>query len=429
MRGTILIGGQVVGLDPHTVETYDVPLTAEVIGQRDSQLPTTQSVPCMGALVLPGLVVGHTHLYSGLARGMPGPTDPPSTFRQILERIWWKLDTALDEETLRVSVQIAAIEAIRCGVTCIVDHHESPRFIDGSLDVIAEELDKLGVRAVLTYGATDRHGKDGAKAGLAECERFAKKRKDDPKIRGMIGLHAPFTCSDDTIAAAADAAQRLGVGVHTHAAEGPDDQLAAKERWGARLIPKLRDVGILTRGALLAHCVDIDDEEAEILEDAQSVWVSHQARSNMNNGVGYARHALDLTRTVIGTDGIDNDILEETRAAFFRRREHTGPAVWTDPLLLLARGHEMISQIFDLPFGGLNEGAPADVIVLEYRAPTAMEDFGAHLLFGPAPRVRDVFVAGQPILRNGKMVGVDERSVYARARLIAPALFERMQKD
>src|SRR5687768_9383403 len=168
--------------------------------------------------VTPGFVCAHHHLYSALARGMPAPLSSPRSFGEILEQIWWRLDAALDLDMLRASARLGALEALLAGTTGIVDHHESPHVIEGSLDVIADACTEVGVRVVCAYGVTDRHGADGAHRGLVENERFLRAGG-----RGMVGVHAAFTCTDGTLEAAAGLARDLGVGVHIHVAEGPED--------------------------------------------------------------------------------------------------------------------------------------------------------------------------------------------------------------
>src|SRR5258708_22925689 len=133
----------------------------------------------------PGRLCGHHHLYSSLARGMPPPRNSPVDFASILQEIWWRLDVALDLETIRWSALLGALEALEQGTTAIVDHHESPNAIEGSLSVIAEACAEVGVRVVCAYGVTDRHGPEGAKRGLAENERFLRGGG-----RGMVGVHA-----------------------------------------------------------------------------------------------------------------------------------------------------------------------------------------------------------------------------------------------
>ncbi|MDH5295386.1 MAG: amidohydrolase family protein, partial [Acidimicrobiia bacterium] len=122
--------------------------------------------------VTPGLVCAHHHLYSALARGMPAPPKTPTNFGEILEQVWWRLDAALDLEMIRWSAMLGALEALEAGTTAIIDHHESPNAIEGSLDVIAEACAEVGVRVLTCYGVTDRHGPDGARRGLDENRRF-----------------------------------------------------------------------------------------------------------------------------------------------------------------------------------------------------------------------------------------------------------------
>ena len=164
-----------------------------------------------------GAVCAHTHLYSGLVRyGMPPASPPPKTFVQILERVWWRLDCALDAETLRASAMDYVARALRAGTTALVDHHESPHLIEGSLAILAEVCEQLGMRAILCYGATERNfGREEAARGLAECRRVPVSQL----IRGVVGLHASFTVSDDTVREAGDLARELATVLHVHVAE------------------------------------------------------------------------------------------------------------------------------------------------------------------------------------------------------------------
>ena len=246
----------------------------------------------------PGLVCGHHHLYSALARGMPAPPKQPTNFIEILEQVWWRLDVALDEEMIRWSAMLGATEALMCGTTGIIDHHESPSAIDGSLSIIADACAEVGVRVNCAYGVTDRHGSQQAAQGLAENERYLRAGG-----RGMVGLHAAFTCRDETLAAAAQLAADLGVGVHVHVAEGVADRDA-----GARLESLAAD------DWLLVHCVHLDRPLPGT--------IAHNPRSNMNNSVGYAAPTSRSNPIVLGTDGIGADMLEEARLAYMRLREH-----------------------------------------------------------------------------------------------------------
>jgi dihydropyrimidinase len=166
----------------------------------------------------PGMVCAHHHLYSALARGMPPPPRTPTDFGEILELIWWRLDAALDLEMIRWSAMLGALEALEQGTTAIIDHHESPNAIEGSLSVIADACAEVGVRVVCAYGVTDRHGPDGARRGLEENRRFLAEGG-----RGLVGVHAAFTCTDETLLGRRGLAAELGVGVHVHVCEGTQD--------------------------------------------------------------------------------------------------------------------------------------------------------------------------------------------------------------
>jgi cytosine/adenosine deaminase-related metal-dependent hydrolase len=335
----------------------------------------------MGATT-PGLVCAHHHLYSALARGMPAPLRQPKNFLDILELIWWRLDTALDLEMLRWSAMLGALEALECGTTAIIDHHESPRAIEGSLSVIADACAEVGVRVSCAYGVTDRHGPDGAKHGLAENERFLRSGG-----RGMVGVHAAFTCADDTLEAAAGLARELGVGLHIHVAEGEVDRPA-----GARLERYAQD------DWLIVHCVHLDRELPGT--------IAHNPRSNMNNGVGYAAPARRPNRVVLGTDGIGADMLEEFRLAYVRHREDdvlaSPDAAWG----WLQNGYDLFPEARD------------DQVTWGY---DPIEPW--HVAFTPGIRALDVDIAGQPALRDGVATRVDPTEVRAKAAEQATRLF------
>ena len=256
--------------------------------------------------VTPGLVCAHHHLYSSLARGLPGPETPPSDFVGILEAIWWRLDVALDLDAIAAAARLGALEALESGCTAIIDHHESPNAIEGSLDVIADACAEVGVRVSCAYGVTDRHGSDGARRGLVENERFAKSLdRTDGHRRAMVGVHAAFTCEDTTLVDAAGLAADLDLGVHIHVAESPDDTGVAE-----------RLAGLTEDRWLLVHGVHLADDHG------LSGTIVHNPRSNMNNGVGYARPTRFANPVALGSDGIGASMLDEYRIAFARLREH-----------------------------------------------------------------------------------------------------------
>ena len=331
-----------------------------------------------------GMVCSHHHLYSALARGMPAPPQQPTKFIEILQQVWWRLDIALDDEMIRWSAMLGAVEALQSGTTAIVDHHESPSAIEGSLTLLADACAAVGVRTNLAYGVTDRHGADGARRGLAENERFLRAGG-----RGMVGVHAAFTCTDETLQAAASLAADLGVGVHIHVAEGPDDADA-----GLRLETLARD------DWHLVHCVYLDRELPGT--------IAHNPRSNMNNSVGYARPAARPNPIVLGTDGIGADMLEEARLAYVRLREDDVLASPDTVWQWLENGYSLFPE------------ARHDQVTWSYDH----ADSPWHVAFTPGMRALDIVSAdGEVLLSHGKPTRVDEHEVRARAAEQAHRLF------
>jgi len=425
----LLQGATVATLDPPLVERVDLRVEGDRIVERGPSLGARageESVDLSGAVVLPGLVNGHTHLYSALARGMPGPRVPPRNFLEVLERVWWRLDRALDAESVYLSGLVGAIEAALSGTTLLIDHHASPSFIRGSLDTLRRAIEEVGLRSALCYEVTDRNGTEGRDLGLAENEAFQSVQS--PLTRGMIGGHASFTLSPESLDRLRDLGQRTGGAVHIHAAEDAIDLFDCQARYGIGLLQRLDAHGLLAR-TLLAHCVHLT--EAEVAEaHAHGCWIAHNPRSNMNNAVGYAPTAA-LKRAALGTDGIDGDMLAETRAAFLKMRDAGRADAMPAALELLAGGHRLAAALFGLPFGKLDGGAPADLLALDYAPPTPLHtgNLGGHLLFGvDRSHVRSVMVAGRWVVRDRRVTGVDTAAAFARARAAAPEVWRRMDR-
>jgi putative selenium metabolism protein SsnA len=390
-------------------------------------------IECDGVLVAPGNVCAHTHLYSALARGMPYALAPPRTFVQILQRVWWRLDRALDEASVRASVLVGGAEALLSGTTTIVDHHASPNAIEGSLDVAAAALESLGVRSVLCYETSDRDGPERAQAGLEENRRFLERvrRERPPLLRGLVGAHASFTLSDETLAACAGTAHGFSAGLHVHAAEDAADERDALARGGVRVVERLERAGALDERTLLAHGVHLDDAEIAAAAAAKAT-IAHNARSNMNNSIGRAPVGKLDGRLALGTDGIGSDMFEESRTAYFRLREDDGTAAPDWPLARLADSARLAGRIFEEPLlGALEPGAPADLVVLDSAAPAPVHagSFAGHWIFGLSSRhVRDVMVGGEWVVRDRRLTRMDAEAVAAAALPEAERLWQRLDE-
>jgi cytosine/adenosine deaminase-related metal-dependent hydrolase len=344
----------------------------------------------------PGRICAHTHLYSGLVPlGMPAPEPPPETFVQILERVWWRLDRALTPEILRASARLYVAEALLAGTTGLVDHHESPSCIAGSLDVLADAVEALGARALLCYGATDRNGgpAEGA-AGLAECARFVREPRE--RVRGLVGLHASFTVSDQTVRAAGALCRELGVPLHVHVAEDAADVADARARGHAGPLERLAALDALPAGSILAHGIHLTPAQVAL---AQGCWFVQNARSNEGNRVGYPTALQAADRVALGTDGYPADMVVERDAAIRLGAPHgEGPDVARGRL---DAGRALLGAFFDLD---------GDRVALDER--------GA---------VRHVWVGGRAVVRDGVLVHADLDTIRAEARAAADDLWTRME--
>ena len=425
-----LCGATVVtSLDPVSLVTADVVIAGDRIAAVGTAPAGVARRDCSGTLVLPGNVCAHHHLYSALSRGMPCRLESPRNFLQILQRIWWRLDRALDEPTVRLSALVGGLDALHAGTTTVIDHHASPNFIDGSLDVIAGALAELGLRSVLCYEVTDRDGAARAAAGVAENRRFLA--SPHRLARGMMGAHASFTLCDDTLGACAEAAVAAGVGVHIHVAEDGADQQDAQAAHGMRVVERLGRAGVLGPDALLAHCVHVSGQEiAEITSSGAAV--AHNSRSNMNNRVGFSPLARGGARVALGTDGIGGDMFAESQLAFFRAVEAGAAADPGWPLRRLADGARIAGHSFGEPLHGtIAPGAPADLTVLSYPPPAPLtgENLPGHWVFGVASRqVRDVIVAGELVVADRCSTRVDEAKVAQQAASEAKRLWARLEE-
>lgn len=352
-----------------------------------------------------GAVNAHTHLYSGLVPlGAPAPSPPPASFLEILRRVWWRLDRALDEDTLRAAARFHVAHALLSGTTTLVDHHESPSFIEGSLDVLAGVCDELGARALLCYGATERNaGRDEARRGLAECRRLIEARPSGT-VRGAIGLHAGFTVSDETLREAGDLARSLGAVVHVHLAEDACDVEDARRRGHRAPLARLLACGALPRGSILAHGVHLTEGDVYTC-DARGLWLVHNPRSNANNRVGYARCLAASSRVALGTDGFPSDMDAEAESLRAEAAKHGDLAA--DPWLRREAGRALAAELF---------------------GPDAIRSDRVRLAEADHPqRVIEVDVGGRPVVRGGALVSASLDHIEADARRAAKRLWARME--
>jgi len=394
------------------------------------------AIDARGKVVMPGFINAHTHFYSTLVRGLT-KAEPATGFREVLERLWWRLDRVLEPEDCHLSALVALIEAVRHGTTTLIDHHASPHAVRGSLDALARAVTRIGLRACLCYELSDRDGERIAGDGLAENVAFLERcaREPDPNLRALFGLHAAFTLSDATLECAAAEGRRLGTGFHVHVAEAAADQEYSLREHGERVVERLHRLGVLGPTTIAAHCVHVDEREIDRLA-ATGTAVAHCPQSNMNNAVGVADVPAMMRRSVVvglGTDAMTENMLEELRAALWvRHLAAADPSAGFAETLatLLANNAAIADRLWPgAGLGELREGGAADLVLIDYHPPTPLDEttFAGHLVFGLSQATVDTTIVAGDVLMAGKQLrlDLDEGEVTARARERTRALWER----
>ena len=416
----------------HTViEECDIRVDEGTIVDRARRLKPRRDdevVDLQNRIVMPGFVCSHTHLYSTLSRGMPAPRSAPKSFVEILQKVWWKLDEALDEESIYYSALVGAIESVKFGTTTLIDHHASPNSIRGSLDLIKHALHQVGLRGVLCYETTDRGGRKRRDLGLEENERFVTENASNPHFRGTIGAHASFTLGDDSLARLGELAGMYDCGVHIHVAEDKADVVDSVEKHQKGVVERLKKFGVLRKKSLFAHGVHLSRKQLALVEKA-GAWMVHNPRSNMNNGVGYAPLTWYGDHSALGTDGFASDMFEESKFGYFRNAESNFRTEFSRLPAMLHNGQRVAAEFFGRTFGNLQKGSPADLVVLDYVPPTPLtsRNFHGHFLFGMnSAMVQHVIVDGNWIVWNKQLVGIDEEAVMQKAASVAKKLWGRM---
>jgi putative selenium metabolism protein SsnA len=388
-----------------------------------------------GAYLSPGLVCSHTHLYSALARGLMVDIAPSKDFAQQLRNLWWRLDRAIDLPILEASGLAGCADALACGVTTLVDHHAGPEAIDGSLSVLRRAYEEVGIRGLLCYETTDRNGAEGARAGIRENIRFAREidsaraAGERPLVDGCIGGHAGFTVGDDTLAELGDAVRSTGRGIHIHLGEDKYDAVDSRYRYGKDLAVRMDEAGCLGPKSIVGHGVWLSESEAELL-NARQCFLAHNARSNMNNAVGYNALLPRFKNVVLGTDGMSADMLEEFKFACFRHRESGGPWWPGDFLRCLDRGNRLMERYGGGALGRVAAGFAADLVLWDYDPPTPLigGNLAGHLAFGLSSRsVRSVMVAGEFAIED-RRPRFDAGRIAALAREQTHRLWKRMEE-
>jgi putative selenium metabolism protein SsnA len=401
-----------------------------------AKYPQAEFLDAKGRLVMPGFINAHMHYYSTFARGIALGGKPASTFGEVLSGLWWRLDKQLTLDDVYYSCIGPMIDEVRSGVTSVIDHHASPFAVEGSLFKIAEAAKLFGKRSNLCYEVSDRDGEQIAEVGIKENIDFAKycKEQNNDMLGSLFGMHAQMTISEKTLVKCVEAAASVGIGFHIHAAEGIEDLVDAVSKYGLRVIERLYKYGILSKKSIAVHCIHVNDEEMDMLNES-GVAVVHNPQSNMGNAVGVSPVLEMLKKGILvgmGTDGYSADVLDSYKTAAILHKHAKGiPSVaWAEPpTMLFENNKKIIERFIKGKTGTLAKDHYADIIIVDYNGPTPINanTINSHILFGITGRhVDTTIINGKIIMKDRVLLDIDEEALMAKSREQAQKLWERI---
>jgi putative selenium metabolism protein SsnA len=381
--------------------------------------PGVKAMDCTGRLVTKSFAVGHHHAYSALSRGMGAPKERPQNFFEILKFVWWTLDKCLDPAMIESSALVTAMACLKAGSTFVIDHHASPFAVKGSLEIIAKAFEKVGVSHLLCYEISDRDGVPVAREGLTETDNFLRDHQ------GLVGLHASFTVGERTLGKAVDMMKRHKTGIHIHVAEDAYDQGQCLNKHGRRVIERLEKAGVLSSSkTLLVHCLHLEENEKELIRKSPA-WVVQNCESNLNNNVGNFNGKGFGENIMLGTDGMHSDMLQSAKAAFFAGQRYDN-ITYESAYRRFRNVHRYLSQ------NNFTGDGDNNLVILDYDSPTPLshENFLGHFLFGiTSNHITDVISGGKLVVKDRKVLTVDEDELLREARKQAERLWSKMKQN
>ena len=397
--------------------------------------PQAEFIDAHGQLIMPAFINTHTHIYSGLARGLSINGYNPTNFFEILDGMWWKLDRNLTLDDTKASAYATYLECIRNGVTTVFDHHASFKEIPGSLFAIADCAKEMGIRSCLCYEVSDRDGEEKCDEAIKENADFITwcQETKDPMLNAMFGMHALFTISDKTFEKCVKA-NGGRTGYHIHICEGLNDVVDSRDNYHMLPVDRLVKWGILGEKTILGHCIHLTDPEIDTIA-ASNTMVVNNPESNMGNAVGCSPVLKMFAKGImlgLGTDAYTHDMLESLKVALTIQRHNAGmPNVgWNEVTTMLFQNNAKVAaKYFDTPLGVIKEGAAADIIVMDYTPFTPLNEnnLDGHMIFGMNGRqCRTTMANGRLLYKDRQFVDIDEEKLSAEIFATAEKLWGRV---
>ena len=387
-----------------------------------------------GCVLLPGFVNAHVHLYGVLAHGVPAPAKSPADFWGFLDDYWWpSVENALDHEMIAAAAAWVTADLAASGTTSFFDILEAPNALPDALFAESEAVARSGLRAVLSFEATERMGEANGQAGLDENIRFIEACRaqlagnsagGDGRVSGAMCIHTTFTCGEAFIRQAFETAEAHDVFCHAHVNEGVHEGRWCEQHHGMRTLEFYERIGAASPRFQASQCVQLSEREIEIIADT-GVRVSHMPLSNCEVGGGIAPvlELLDRGVTVgLGSDGYINDMFAVMRGAFLLHRAATlDPGAITAAAVLHLATEGSARTLGLERVGRLASGWHADLQLVELEGPRGLPTpVEAHnlldqlVLWRNGSHVSKVMVGGDWIVDSGEVIGADMDELRTR---------------
>lgn len=389
--------GKISGIDEKSFDYHSV------INERAGENDIINAKGCV--VTIPNINF-HDHFYSRLAKGL-SITGPMDNFYNILKSLWWKVDSSLDKKMIIASAQLGILDSIKNGVTYVFDHHSSPQTTNGSLKAIAGVFNQLGTNGVICFETTDRNGHQLAEEGIKENKNFLENHVND-NVKGLLGIHASFTVSDETLQMASKIIEENDIGIHIHLCEDKIDREQSEKQFGILPVDRLEKFNLLNEKSILSHGIHLTKSDYSTITKYGSA-IAFNPDSNMNNAVGLPDFNIIPYEipVLMGTDGMNSNPVKSLKQLFLLLR-HSGNSFeesFNKIQNIYFNQLKFVKRFFP-DFTELNIGDSADLIIWDYVPPTPLltENFWGHFLYGIVEsRVRDVLHNGVILLKDFKL--------------------------
>lgn len=334
-------------------------------------------------VIFPGMVNAHHHIYSCLSKGIPAEV-PFEDFSGTLQKLWWKLDRALNETDVKLSTVLSLHDCIRNGVTTVFDHHISAGFIENSLDTMKNVFSDYHLNGVLCFEISNRNGEKIFRQSLEENLRFCLENEKNENFKGMIGMHASFTLDNENLREISEKTENFPI--HIHVAEGEIDEISCMEKYHQTIVERLSDFDLLRPNSLLIHGSNLNEQEIGLLKK-YNIYLVQAIDSNLNNALKVANISKlinEKIRTTVGTDGMHSNIMKSLKNSFlFTKYQNQDPDIGFPEMQSLFLNSYRLKRDFGFPLGIL-ENEPADIAIFDYQPATPFDEntFLGHFIYG-----------------------------------------------